>query len=172
MKKIRVIGTSLILLAFIISIIFVVVSYTSSKGLPPPERVTLENVMDSQQVTIDFTERPTVFIFFTSWCPSCIEDAPKIMSMHEKYKDQVNIYGINVTNRDEKREVKKYVYKYAIKYPVLLDKEGDLYAQYGGKGLPSLYFLDGQGKIVKEIIGSSDIDIIEQSFVNLIGVYD
>ncbi|NBI28519.1 TlpA family protein disulfide reductase [Chengkuizengella marina] len=118
--------------------------------------------------TVHFNEKPTVLLFFTSWCPYCNEDAPKIVELYEKYKDEVNVYGINLIYQDDLVEVKKYIDEHQIQYPILLDKTGEHYKNYGDFGFPSLYFIDQNGNTIDSIIGATDFEYIEQSFKYLI----
>lgn len=132
-------------------------------------RIQLSELRSGEEVEVDFAEKPTVLSLFTSWCPYCNEDAPKMIALHEKYKDQINIYGINVTNRDELSEVKSYVEEHGIKYPVLLDQTGDVYKYYGGDGFPALCFVNTDGEIIDYIIGSVSQEDMEASFKKLLG---
>lgn len=132
-------------------------------------RIQLSELRGGEEVEVDFAEKPTVLSIFTSWCPYCNEDAPKIVALYEKYKDQINVYGINVTNRDELSEVQSYVEEHGIEYPVLLDQEGDVYKYYGGDGFPALCFVNTDGQIIDYIIGSVSQDDIEASFKKLLG---
>ncbi|TXK83745.1 TlpA disulfide reductase family protein [Paenibacillus sp. N3.4] len=113
---------------------------------------------------IIFRDKPTAILFFTSWCPYCNEDAPKIVSIYEKYKNEINLYGINLINRDDRDKVDKYVQKYNIGYPILLDEDSILYKKYGSPGFPTLVFFDKNGKETKRIVGSTSQSIIESQF--------
>lgn len=130
--------------------------------------IELSELSSGEAVAVDFAEKPTVLSLFTSWCPYCNDDAPKMVTLHEKYKDRINLYGINVTNRDEISEVKNYVEEHGIEYPVLLDQLGDVYEYYGGDGFPALYFVNTDGKVIDSIIGSVSQDDIEASFKRLL----
>lgn len=57
--------------------------------------------------------------------------------------------------------------KHHITYPVLLDESGNIFSQYDGDMFPTLYFIDSKGDIIDEIIGSTDIESIERSFISL-----
>ncbi|BBH18895.1 hypothetical protein Back11_02400 [Paenibacillus baekrokdamisoli] len=105
--------------------------------------------------------KPSVLLFFTSWCPYCNEDAPKIVSMYEKYKNDINIYGINLIHRDDVDEVKNYIKKYKIEYPVLFDDDGKLYDNYGSPGFPTLIFLDENEQVTERIVGSTEIGLFK-----------
>ncbi|MEK3732628.1 TlpA disulfide reductase family protein [Paenibacillus sp. FSL M8-0334] len=167
------IGTGIILLAFIAAVLMVVTDYKApaKSRESVAAQLTLNRLQDLEPVTVDFAEKPTVLLFFTSWCPYCQEDAPKMVTLHEKYKDQLNLYGINLAHRDEESEVKQYVQSFQIEYPILLDEDGEVYAQYAGNGFPSLYFFDSEGNVIQELVGATDIDTIEQLFVSFLEGY-
>ncbi len=120
-------------------------------------------------VDVHFAEKPTVLLFFTSWCPYCNEDAPKIVQLEKKYKDKIIVYGINVAARDNLEDVRDYVQRHHIEYPVLLDEAGDIYNKFGGVGFPSLYFFNERGEVADAIVGSADIELIEDAFKNIKG---
>src|SRR3989344_9646414 len=39
--------------------------------------------------------KPVVLDFWASWCPNCQRDMPKLNEMYEKYKDDIEVIGIN-----------------------------------------------------------------------------
>ncbi|TFE19567.1 TlpA family protein disulfide reductase [Cohnella luojiensis] len=181
MRKIQVISTCMILIFAICIIAYVVlekktsssddksvISTENEKTLSMnTENIVLKDLITSNKTSINFSEKPTALLFFTSWCPYCNEDAPKIVELQNKYKDNMNVFGINLIYRDDIDEVRSYVKNYKIEYPVLLDETGDIYEKYGGSGFPALYFFNSKGELIDQIIGSSDIEYIESSFINL-----
>ncbi|WP_339270999.1 TlpA disulfide reductase family protein [Paenibacillus sp. FSL R5-0470] len=167
LRKSTTIISSLILCIALSTIIYIVVN-NNAKPTVSPENIELKELINSDVTQIKFSGKPTVLVFFTSWCPYCNEDAPKIVSLYEKYKDKVNIYGINPIYRDDVSEVEQYVKKYKIDYPVLLDETGAFYKHYGEPGFPTLYFIDSEGEVLDQIIGSSDLEVIESSLNILI----
>jgi thiol-disulfide isomerase/thioredoxin len=130
--------------------------------------IQLTELGSNEQMTVDFAAKPTVVSLFTSWCTYCNEDAPKMAELHRKYKDRLNLIGVNITKRDDLSEVRSYVERHALEYPILLDQTGDVYASFGGKGFPALYFVNTEGKVVDAIIGSTDQDTLDASFRNLV----
>ncbi|UHA73256.1 TlpA family protein disulfide reductase [Paenibacillus sp. 481] len=175
MKKIVSASTYFILILAVCTILFIIGNQmlipSESDKQPINTAITLKDVAAVNH-TIQFSEKPTVLQVFTSWCPYCNDDAPKIVSLHEQYKDKVNIYGINLIQRDEMDAVKDFIRNYKIKYPVLLDEEGKVHKLLGGTGFPALFFFNSQGEIVDQIIGSSEMEYIEQSFSQFITNYE
>ncbi|NIK80280.1 thiol-disulfide isomerase/thioredoxin [Paenibacillus castaneae] len=168
MNRLSKYATGTILVLALGLVIYLGINY-SIKLNEENSRIQLSELRGGAEVEVDFAEKPTVLSIFTSWCPYCNEDAPKMVALYEKYKDQINVYGINVTNRDELSEVQSYVEKHGIEYPVLLDQEGDVYKYYGGDGFPALCFVNTDGQIIDYIIGSVSQDDIEASFKKLLG---
>jgi thiol-disulfide isomerase/thioredoxin len=151
--------------------IFAYVGITNGGGRPATVEATgihLTELGTNEQMTVDFAAKPTVVSLFTSWCTYCNEDAPKMAALHNKYKDRLNLVGVNITNRDDLSEVRSYVERHALQYPILLDTTGDVYAGFGGDGFPALYFINTEGKVIDAIIGSTDQDTLDASFRRLL----
>lgn len=180
-KSLQVISTYVLLILAIFTVLFVVLDkqtptpdenleIASSNADPTSvnqESIVLRNFIDSTETSIHFSDKPTVLAFFTTWCPYCNEDAPKIVELHHKYKDTMNVVGINLSYRDDMEELKHYVDRHHITYPILLDESGTTFSRYNGDMFPALYFIDSQGDVIDEIIGSTDIASIEKSFISL-----
>ncbi|NDI35074.1 TlpA family protein disulfide reductase [Chengkuizengella sediminis] len=170
MNKIYKITT--ILIAFLVAIVFTYIitnSMTSTEINSQVDGPQIELLdLNESPFTIHFNEKPTVLLFFTSWCPYCNEDAPKMVELYEKYKDEVNVYGINLIYQDDILDVKNYIDEHQIQYPILLDKTGEHYKIYGDFGFPVLHFIGQKGNTIDSIIGSTDIEYIEESFKYLI----
>ena len=130
--------------------------------------IQLPELKSGEKVTVEFADKPTVISLFTSWCTYCNEDAPKMAALHDKYKDRLNLIGVNITNRDYLPDVHSYVERHSLTYPILLDETGDIYQQYGGSGFPALYFVNKDGKVVDAIIGSTDLETLDASFQRLL----
>jgi len=160
-----------VILILAVSLVLYTLMNNSFKTVPSLENINLKDLKTNSEVQINFANKPTILLFFTSWCPYCNEDAPKIVTLYEKYNEKINIYGINPEFRDDREEVKNYIEKYKINYPILLDETGDIYKYYGEPGFPTLFFIDSKGKVIDQIIGSTDIEIIEDSFKNLLENY-
>ncbi|WP_248927805.1 TlpA family protein disulfide reductase [Paenibacillus hamazuiensis] len=164
MDKAKKISTLIILI--IIGCLLVIVINTNLKNTKDSNEIVMKD-LDGNVQTISFSEKPSVLLFFTSWCPYCNDDAPKIVSLYQKYKNEINIYGINLIHREnDPDDVKEYVSDYNIEYPVLFDDGGKLYRKYGSPGFPTLVFLDKNGKEVNRIVGSTAKKVIERQFIN------
>lgn len=111
--------------------------------------------------------KPVVLNFWASWCGPCQEEAPALNDLAVKYKDAVDVYGINVTSNDYKPNAERFVRKYGLAFPVMYDRTGDIFDLYHGAAYPTNVLIDTQGKIVEVIIGALTAEELEQKFAVL-----
>jgi cytochrome oxidase Cu insertion factor (SCO1/SenC/PrrC family) len=57
--------------------------------------------------------------------------------------------------QDTKADMKAFIKKYDVSYPVALAGD-DVAAAYGLRGVPTLFVLDSNGKIIKTYVGGTD----------------
>jgi peroxiredoxin len=125
--------------------------------------VTLEKLGGG---TISLSEyrgkKPVVLDFWASWCPNCRRDMPKLNGFYEKYKDQVEVIGINL--QEPERTVADFIRSRKINFPVALDPQGLASSAFGIQYTNTHFLIDKEGKIVRMIPG----DISESDFTSLI----
>lgn len=100
------------------------------------ESVALANVV---------SQKPTLLVFWASWCPTCVEEIPTLNEWTAQYP-HLQILGIDVQEPGDR--VRHFVEKKKIRYPVLLDPEGDVAEQYGLVGIPASVLLAKGGQII------------------------
>ncbi len=81
---------------------------------------------------------PMLLDFYADWCGPCKRLAPIIEAMEEDYKDRVEFRRINV------------------------DEDQDLAAAFGIESIPTLVYIDAEGREVNRTVGLVDITVIEQ----------
>lgn len=91
------------------------------------------------------SQKPTLLVFWATWCPTCKEEIPLLNEWSEKYPE-LKILGINVEELPER--VKTFAEKYKIHYEILLDQEGEIAQEYGLVGVPSSILLAKGGKVI------------------------
>ncbi|SET01375.1 TlpA disulfide reductase family protein [Paenibacillus sp. NFR01] len=111
--------------------------------------------------------KPVILNFWASWCGPCQEEAPALNDLAAKYKDAVDVYGINVTSNDYKPNAERFVRKYGLTFPVMYDRTGDIFDLYHGAAYPTNVLIDTQGRIVEVIIGALTAEELEQKFAAL-----
>lgn len=90
--------------------------------------------------------KPTVMIFWATWCPYCKAFMPYLGQIQRDYGDEeINIVAINAKERGE-GDPKAYVEM--LGFPVIGVADGDAIAEtYSVKYIPGLMIIDGNGNI-------------------------
>lgn len=96
-------------------------------------------------------KKPVVVDFWASWCPNCRRDMPKMSAMYPKYKDQVEIIGINL--QESEGTARRYIESAGIQFPIALDPFGNASSQYGIRYTNTHFLVDKTGNIIREIPG-------------------
>ena len=91
--------------------------------------------------------KPTVLIFWATWCPYCSAFMPYLGEIQRDYGgDKINILAIDVF---EDGVVDAAAYVEALGFPVIAVANGESIAEiYSVYGTPGLMILDGQGNLV------------------------
>lgn len=91
--------------------------------------------------------KPLLINFWASWCIPCQIEAPDMQALYEKFAGQFDLYGINVTSQDTRKEAESFVKQYGFTFPILLDQEGSALASYRFQSIPTSFLVDRNGKI-------------------------
>jgi len=126
--------------------------------------------LDGKPLTLAAFQGKVVFLnFWATWCGPCRAEVPDLVALQEKYKDHLQIIGLNVDD-DDTAEIQKYVDETGIDYPVAMTPD-DLRIQYGGiPALPTSFLLDTEGRVVQKHVGLLDPELYETEIRALLGL--
>ncbi|MGZ6340749.1 MAG: TlpA disulfide reductase family protein [Candidatus Limnocylindrales bacterium] len=106
----------------------------------------------------DLRGHPVWIDFWASWCPPCQAETPVLRDMYASYKDRgLVLIAISVQETDA-ADVRAYATRYGLPYTVAADLTGDVFRRYRIYGLPTQFFLDGEGVIRSVVQGPVDYD--------------
>lgn len=108
-------------------------------------------------------QKPIVLDFFATWCPNCRRDMPHLNSLYEKYKDQVEIIGIDL--QEQESLVDPFITNLEVTFPIALDTQGAVSKQYGVRYTNFHVLIDKEGNVAGSVPG----DITDADIINLIG---
>lgn len=104
----------------------------------------------------EFSKDNVVLInFWATWCGPCKRELPDLIALHNEYKGRnVKIIGISVDrDADVLGLVRNFAAEANLTYPIVIDN-GELEKAFGGiRGIPTSFFVNKNGEIVKKMIG-------------------
>ena len=116
----------------------------------------LQGVPQSLQALL--TQGPVLLSFFKVSCPTCQYTFPFL----ERFRNtKARIFGIS---QDNQRNTEQFVRQFGVTFPILLDAVSDDYPvsnAYGLTHVPSLVWVEPDGKISLESVGFAKADLEE-----------
>lgn len=136
---------------------------SGEKAVPAPD-FSLSKSGGGMVALADYRGKKAVILdFWATWCPECRRDIPHQETFYEKYKDKVEVIGIDL--QEEPSLVARVARQYGITYPVALDPQAQASQAYDVQYTNYHVLIDKGGNIVKTVPG----DISESDFTSLIG---
>lgn len=136
-------------------LIFLFVPENKPGTLQSLEGVTLSNLGGEKfKVSGIFSEKKTLFVFWSITCGTCIEEIPFIVRLHEKLKDRLTIIGIHPPGYPLQK-IQKFVKKFPTPIPYLLaiDDDSKLTRTFEVTVLPKTVLVDKRGQVLYSHIG-------------------
>lgn len=121
-------------------------------GEPAPEFHIKELVLGPQdrEVTLESLRGEVVALeFWATWCAPCIEVMPHMNELEEVFGDQ-GVRFISITPEDRETVVDFLENRREIKGWVALDDEKQTWDVYGVRGIPRVYIIGADGRLLGE----------------------
>ena len=116
--------------------------------------IELPNLQGSTTKLSSLRGKYVVIDFWGSWCIWCIRGIPNMKTYYAKYKDKMEILGVDC--RDTEEKWKAAVEEHQLPWLQVRCPDGQLQtlaAQYNIEGFPTKVVVDPQGKIAKVVVG-------------------
>jgi peroxiredoxin len=126
-------------------------SRSPKRGEPAPN-FRLETA-DGGVTTLEDLRGKVVWInFWATWCRPCRRELPDIQKLYdEKRSEGLEVLTVNIEESAE--EARAFFDDLGVAMPLLLDENGEVYDQYGLRGLPDSFFVDRDGNLAAMHIG-------------------
>lgn len=93
----------------------------------------------------DLDDKPTVVVFWASWCGPCVHEIPSLNQLQAQVGEEVHVLGINAGEGVE--AVTEAVEGLGVRYPVALDPDGRIRRDYQVEGIPLVVILDRDWRV-------------------------
>ena len=120
---------------------------TVAVGAPIPD-FTVKSQEGKTLTKADSVGKPTLIVFFASWCPHCQAEAPRIVQIAKANPD-LNVVMIGVGDRETQADIYSFAGKYGLPFPTFADPTaqdlGKTAQAWGITGYPTLFAVDKTG---------------------------
>lgn len=101
-------------------------------------------------------DKITILDFWYTSCMPCIETIPHLNSLQEKYRNSIEVVGVNPVEYKEKDEerISAFLNRTPIDYTILLPEKVPL--EFNIRAYPTLYIIDAKGRVRYSKIGLSE----------------
>lgn len=100
-------------------------------------------VAELDKYLADNSGKPTMVLFWTTWCPSCKDEIPEMEQLNKSHGDKMNILTISLDENIEALE--KFFSKGKLDLPVYIGDDG-LSRKFQISAIPTLVIFDKTGK--------------------------
>lgn len=137
----------------------------SERAVPNEALTTLHH---EQAQLHDYIGKPTVLVFWATWCIPCNEELPEIQAFYEQFHDSVNVLAINATHTEASVEaVQQHVQQKQWTFPIFIDETKQVSQTFGAFTVPTTVILTADGEIAHEVYGPVDGAYIESIIATL-----
>ena len=125
-------------------------------GKPAPDFQVMD--LKGKKLSLKKFEGQVVLLdFWATWCPPCVAEIPNVKKAYEKYKDQkFQIIGISLDRSQPPLDA--FIERENLAWLHYWDQNGKLANQYGVRGIPSTFLIDGEGVIRRTNLRGSRLE--------------
>lgn len=136
-----------------------------AQDLPSVQVKDLDGNMINTSSFLD-EKKPIIISFFGTWCKPCLRELDAISEVYQDWREEtgVTLYAICINEGSDIQKAKPVAHAHGWEFPVILDNNLDLKRAMNVALVPSLFVLDGNGKIIHQTTGyvdGSEVEIIE-----------
>ena len=132
-----------------------------AQDAPPPFSIApgqkapplkLEPVGGGVPFSLDqFKGKPTLIVFWASWCPHCRDEMPLLKQVYQQYTAKgLRIVTVGVNANQTPEELVAYQIEQELPFIILWDGEGAAARAWGVTGFPTNFFIDADGIVRAE----------------------
>jgi thiol-disulfide isomerase/thioredoxin len=112
----------------------------------------------------DLQGKPVVLNFWATWCPPCRAEMPELDALS---RDRSDIRVLAVDVQEDAAEVDRFRAALSLDLSIALDVDGQVWARYQSRGLPTTYLIDRNGTIRDIHVGPLTRDLVEAKLERL-----
>lgn len=129
-----------------------------------------------------FRGKRVLLNFWTTWCPSCVQEIPDLVALQQKRTNDLVVIGISLDGAPDghdhshgdddghdhgadpanvRAKLQRFAKERGIAYLLLHDAQGEIGARFLGHELPTNVLLDSQGRVRRRFLGTRSVAAFE-----------
>ena len=136
---------------------FAVKAGAQESGIPVGARApsAIVSTLDGKPVDIGswVGKAPMVIEFWATWCPSCKQLEPALLSLERKYGKRAKFIGIAVSVSQSPARVKAYTEKYKYRHETFFDSQGKATEAYDVPATSYVVVVNRKGDVIYTGVG-------------------
>ena len=130
--------------------------------------VTIITADSKEKTSADFKGKKTVYVAWASWCPDCQQELPILNELRKEYQDTIEFVPVNLLVKGETPEKgQAYLKDNQLEFNYYSDKEKNFQKALEIHSIPTMIFVDQEGKIKNVIDDVKDKATIEEALKGL-----
>jgi len=137
-----------------------------------PDDLTSDFVMydayGNELLLSDFFGKPIILNFWTTWCPSCVQEIPYFQQLYTEAGDDIHILKVNLLDgqRETRERVDNFMADNGYTFPLFFDA-GMGAIEYGVRFIPMTFFIDANGVLVSSIQGAVNDSTLQSGLAEI-----
>ncbi|MBD9354906.1 TlpA disulfide reductase family protein [Methylomonas albis] len=139
---------------------------TYTKSFAP--NAVFTTLKGDQLAIAELKGKPILITFWATDCPSCIEEIPDLIALHQQFNgNDLQIIAVAMPY-DPPSHVQAFVKERLLPYAVALDIDSSLIRAFGDVQLtPTTFLIDRQGVIIMHKVGAFDLVFLKALLTQL-----
>jgi peroxiredoxin len=122
-----------------------------------PLEFSLLDINEREVSISDFKGKIIFLNFWTTWCPSCLNEMASMEKLHKSFKDR-GFVMVTINMREPAQRVRRFLKEHNLTFMTLLDSKGEVASRFGIRAIPTTFILDKEGKVLGGTLGAREWD--------------
>ena len=112
--------------------------------------------------------------FWTYGCINCIHIIPDLKKLEAKYPNELVVIGVHsakFATEGDAGNLRQAVMRYGLEHPVVADKDLRIWNEYAVRAWPTQVLIDPDGRIVGQVAGEGNYDVLDESIAKTIKAF-